>query len=72
MGNDLVICRQGWVAGVDGVDASTGDLLWRFRTDEPVAAPIQTTGDLVYIDDGEGTLWALDRATGEQRWHFPV
>lgn len=66
----FLICEQGWVASVYGLDAATGDYQWLLKLDDPVYAPMRIIGDLVYVQDGADILRALDRKTGEERWRF--
>ena len=50
-------------------ESQGGSPRWEFETDERTAdvAPV-VSGDRVYIGDTGGTLYAIDRVTGEARW----
>jgi len=58
------------------IDASTGNLLWRYRRQLPAGAilPHQTSrgvalyGDKVYFAAGDATLVAIDAKTGKEVW----
>ena len=47
----------------------TPNLLWRFHTDGSVSSPAVAEG-LVYIGSYDTHVYALDAATGEERWRF--
>ncbi len=49
-----------------------GGLRWRFRTGGPVRSSPAIAGDVVYIGSSDGTLYALDLATGIPRWSRPL
>lgn len=54
---------QGWVTAVD---ATTGDVRWRYRSPRPVVAAVTTTaGGLVFAGELTGDLIALDATTGQ-------
>jgi outer membrane protein assembly factor BamB len=53
---------------LQAVDARTGKERWRLTTERPVWSSPAVVGDLVYVGDGSGTVYALDRTTGEERW----
>lgn len=75
-GQVLIPCLSGelWC-----VAARTGDVIWKFRSQEDVpensirpgfkAAPT-VHEDTVYIGDEEGGFHAIDRMTGKARWRF--
>lgn len=55
------------------LDAATGQQLWTFVS--PAGGDVRSPaiGDgLVYTVSGDGNVYALDVATGEQRWSAPV
>jgi alcohol dehydrogenase (cytochrome c) len=53
---------QGWLTAVD---ASTGTVRWRYRSERPmVAAVTATAGGLIFAGELNGDLIALDAATG--------
>lgn len=58
------------------VNATDGTLVWQKQPDTGenrsiVAAPL-TTQDTIYIVNKAGSLYALDRTTGNQRWVQPI
>jgi alcohol dehydrogenase (cytochrome c) len=57
---------QGWLTAVD---ASTGEVRWRYRSERPmVAAVTATAGGLIFAGELNGDLIALDAASGEVRF----
>ncbi len=62
------------------IDASTGNLLWRYRRQLPVGSilPHQTSrgvalyGDKVFFAAGDATLVAIDAKTGKEAWATSV
>jgi outer membrane protein assembly factor BamB len=56
--------------GTHAFEATTGARVWSAaHTDWPFAVPA-VAGGTVYVGTGEGTLLALDGATGAERWAF--
>lgn len=51
------------------VRALDGSLLWRFSTNSEVSRPPVIDGDTLYFTNANDTLVALDRVTGEMKWH---
>jgi outer membrane protein assembly factor BamB len=51
------------------VQALDGDLLWRFSTNSEVSRPPVIDGDTLYFTNANDTLIALDRKSGEMKWH---
>ena len=69
-----VVAGTVFVGSDDGtvyaVDAETGDQEWQFTESEaPINSSPSVVHDTVYVG-GDGGLYALDSATGEQRWLF--
>ena len=59
---------QGWITAVD---AATGSVRWRYRSDEPMLAAVTTTsGGLVLAGESSGDFIALDATTGDVRYRF--
>lgn len=68
------------------LDRRTGTLLWRFDTHggslvrqiqasgpapyDRLASAATVAGALVYIGSADGRLYAVERASGRERWHF--
>jgi outer membrane protein assembly factor BamB len=66
---------------VVALDAATGDEKWRFDTGgspwsrpavTDVAVYIGTVGVADYMVEHRADFFALDRTTGEPRWHYPL
>ncbi len=56
---------QGWLTAVD---ASTGQVRWRYRSARPMVAAVTATGgELIFAGELNGDLIALDAATGDVR-----
>ncbi|HWN86086.1 MAG TPA: PQQ-binding-like beta-propeller repeat protein, partial [Vicinamibacterales bacterium] len=57
-----------------GVSAATPPAtlktLWTFRAGEVVESSAAIVDGVVYVGGGDGELFALDLATGKQRWKY--
>lgn len=59
---------QGWLTAVD---ASTGKVRWRYRSEQPMVAAVTTTaGGLVLTGENTGDFLALDAASGRELYRF--
>ncbi|MGR2739404.1 outer membrane protein assembly factor BamB [Billgrantia sp. Q4P2] len=47
---------------------SSGDVSWRARVSSEVLAPPQPNNELLIVQSVDGTVTALDRLTGRERW----
>ena len=56
------------VVDVVGLDAGTGEVLWRHELEGMVFAPVSTAPGLAFVATTNGTLVALDAATGDELW----
>jgi outer membrane protein assembly factor BamB/tetratricopeptide (TPR) repeat protein len=54
------------------IDLATGRDVWDagFATGDRIESSPAVTGDVVYIGSNDGNLYAIDRATGTERWRF--
>ncbi|MDQ3513502.1 MAG: PQQ-binding-like beta-propeller repeat protein, partial [Chloroflexota bacterium] len=54
--------------------APSGDptLAWRFATEGAVRAAPVVAGGVLYVGSNDGSLYALDSESGEERWRFPT
>ena len=60
--------QQGWLTAVD---ASTGEMKWKYRSERPMVAAVTTTsGGLVFTGELTGDFIALDAETGEVLYRF--
>ena len=67
-------------AGIQAVDATTGDLIWEYQRDypkgvTPTAARNKSLGifdDMIFFAAPDGFLLALDAKTGKLRWETKV
>jgi alcohol dehydrogenase (cytochrome c) len=58
----------GWLTAVD---ARTGEVRWRYRSEAPLIAALAATGGgLVFTGELTGDFLALDAATGSVRYRF--
>ena len=58
----------GWVTALD---ASTGAIKWKYKTEKPVVSGITpTAGDLVFAGDTSGRFFAFDSGTGKPLYHL--
>jgi outer membrane protein assembly factor BamB len=55
--------------GFFAIDAATGALVWKVQMKFPVTSRAALAGDTVVVECAN-TLFALDRKTGQERWHF--
>ena len=59
---------KGWVTAVDAV---TGKVRWRYRSERPMVAAVTTTaGGLLFAGELNGDFVAFDAATGNVRYRF--
>jgi alcohol dehydrogenase (cytochrome c) len=59
---------QGWITAID---ATTGEVRWRYRSSEPVLAALTTTsGNVVFGGETTGDFIALDARTGSVLYRF--
>jgi outer membrane protein assembly factor BamB len=49
-----------------------GGVLWRFETMGPVRSSPTIAGGTVYVGSTDGSLYAVDAASGAERWHAAV
>jgi outer membrane protein assembly factor BamB len=58
-------------ASVRAVAATDGSQRWAVPVYAPTSgSPPAVSADAVYVTDGSGTVYAFDRATGQERWRF--
>jgi len=55
---------------VYALDASTGNLKWKYHTDDQVASSPAVSGGVVYIGSYDDHLYALDASTGNLKWKY--
>ncbi len=55
---------------VYAVEAATGKLVWRFRTNGLVHSSPAVADGVVYVGSWDASLYALDARTGAERWRF--
>lgn len=55
---------------VYAVDAATGKVKWKSRTDGRVRGSPAVVDSSVYVGSFDGRMYAFDLATGKQRWRF--
>lgn len=53
-----------------GLDAATGEEIWRYQTDAPVRTPPTAYRGNVYFVTNTNEVVALDQGTGEEKWNF--
>jgi outer membrane protein assembly factor BamB len=66
VGDGLVVASEydGYVYGLSTV----GDEVWRFEADGDTRDGAVADGDRVFVGDLDGTMYALDAASGEEQW----
>lgn len=60
-------CEEASAIGADTLDRLVP--VWSIDTQAEVTGAPAITEDAVYLGDWSGRVYALDRATGEERWH---
>ncbi|MCX4760877.1 PQQ-binding-like beta-propeller repeat protein [Streptomyces sp. NBC_01275] len=60
----------GWRLLDDGAAPKAGAGLWRFPVTGVLVNHPRVAGDLVYAASNDGTLYAVDVSSGEQRWSY--
>jgi eukaryotic-like serine/threonine-protein kinase len=57
--------------GLEKLNARTGTLLWRFQTQtRTISSPAAVSTGSVYFGTIDGTIYALNSASGKESWHF--
>ena len=59
-------------SGVCALDRRTGESLWGYRTRSSVRHSPTLHGDTILFQEEDGTVTALDVATGHRRWSFSL
>ena len=74
LSSPTVVGTSVYVGSGDGhvyaLDAATGALRWKFRTDDVVHASPAIADGVVYVGSWDGRLYAIDAQTGAERWRF--
>ena len=55
---------------VYALDAETGELLWRFETDDVIRSSPTVAGGAVYVGSNDNHVYALDAETGGLLWSY--
>ena len=57
---------------VAALDAATGKLKWKYRTNGGIISSAAISGETVYIGSNDGNLYAFDRLTGQPLWQHEI
>lgn len=57
-------------SNVFAVDTATGQEVWSFEADSSIVSSPVISGEIVYITDTSGKLYALDKQNGTKKWEF--
>jgi outer membrane protein assembly factor BamB len=57
-------------SSVYAVDATNGQVLWKFATGDIVHASPAVANGVVYIGSWDSRFYAIDEETGLEKWHF--
>ncbi len=52
------------------LDAASGTLKWKFKTDDVVHASPAISDDTLFVGSWDSFFYALDAATGKEKWRF--
>ena len=52
------------------IDASNGELIWRYETGDSVRASAAVAGGVVYVGSDDHNLYAIDASSGELIWRY--
>jgi outer membrane protein assembly factor BamB len=52
------------------VDAASGDLKWKFKTESRVTSSPAVDDGVIYFESYDGNFYAVDASSGRERWHF--
>ncbi len=63
---------SGSASFVQAADLATGAEKWRFKTRGAVFSSLTLAGATLLFTDFSGTLYAVDKASGERQWQFPL
>lgn len=67
------VAYVGTTGGVmNAVRVEDGRFVWAFRAGRPIFGAALAAGDALYFVCDSGHLFALDRATGEERWRYDL
>lgn len=55
---------------MNALDVESGELIWRFETDDLVGGAASIAGDTVYFGSYDHHLYAVNRYTGEMKWRY--
>lgn len=62
----------GFAEGLAALDKRNGRTQWTFATSRPISAPPLIIGDTVYCTSEDHHLYALDLASGTERWRHEL
>lgn len=54
------------------IEEGRGKILWKFKSNGPIACQPMTHGNRVFFGNNKGTVYALDQNTGELQWDYFV
>ncbi len=54
------------------VDRATGDIEWSHGSSRGFTSRPVASGDMVFVGDRDGVMFALDREDGEERWSYQM
>lgn len=60
------------VSSAPGVSGEGHGPVWTFQTGAPVRSTPAVAAEAVYVSSDDGNLYALDRATGHERWRLDI
>ena len=61
-----------WDHFLYALEAKTGQLKWKFKTDGYLDAAPLITGNTVYVCSSEGRVYAIERDIGKEKWTYAL
>ena len=69
-GGIVYVGIEGSLGGLHALDATTGEIRWKFETEVSIGSSPTASNDIVYFGSGDQHLYALDATTGNLLWRY--
>src|SRR5262249_41392984 len=67
-GHDYDNSRAATGSSITRANVTSLDVAWQANVTGPLTTVALIVGDTVYVEDGSGAMYAIDRNTGKTRW----